>query len=166
MVAEHGDGVGGLGVEGGRGGVEAAEDELGVGDGALRGGVGGDGTDFGEGLFADELDGADAGERGDGAAGNDEEAGGEGGDGDEAEVGGAGEEGSGAGGGEGVVDVVTLGEGGGEGRVEEIPHERGGVEEVDGCDAERHVFSIGNRGEGIRDECRGRDCWRSGGFHA
>ena len=75
-------------------------------------------------------------ERGDGAAGDDGEVGGEGGDGDEAEIGAAGEEFFGAQGGLGVVEVVALGECGGEGWVFEVPHERSGVEEVDGGDAD------------------------------
>ena len=84
------------------------------------------------GVLDDELDGADFVEGGYGAAGDDGEVGGEGGDGDEAEVGAAGEEFVGAERGLGVVEGVALGECGGEGRVLEVPHERRGVEEVDG----------------------------------
>jgi len=84
----------------------------------------------------DELDGADLVERCDGAAGDDGEIGCEGGDGDEAEIGSGGEELVGAEGRLGVVEGVALGESGGEGRVLEVPHERSGVEEVDGGDAE------------------------------
>ena len=83
-------------------------------------------------MFDDELDGADFVERGDGAAGDDGEVRGEGGDGDEAEVGAGGEEFGGAEGGLGVVEGVALGEFCGEGRVLEVPHERRGVEEVNG----------------------------------
>ena len=88
------------------------------------------------GLFDDELDGADAVERGDGAAGDNGEIGRERGDGDEAEVGAAGEELVGAERGLGVVKAVALGEFCGERRVLEVPHERGGVEKVDGGDAD------------------------------
>ena len=84
----------------------------------------------------DELDGTDVVERGDGAAGDDGERGGEGGDGNEAEVGAAFVQFDGALRGVGVVELIALGEGGISGRVFEVPHERGGVEEVDGCDAE------------------------------
>ena len=88
-------------------------------------------------LLHDELDGADAVERGDGAAGDDGERGREGGDGDEAEVGAAFVEFDGALRGLGVVELIALGEGGVRGWVFEVPHERGGVEEVDGGDTER-----------------------------
>src|SRR5436309_1696324 len=57
---------------------------------------------------------------------------GEGGDGDETEVGAAAEELVGTARRQGVVELVALGEGVGEGRVLEVPHEGGGVEEVDG----------------------------------
>ena len=50
------------------------------------------------------------------------------------------------------MDVVTPGEGGGEGWVEEIPHKRGGVEEVDGCDTERHSFQYRDQGQDMRDQ--------------
>ena len=86
--------------------------------------------------FDDELDGADAVERGDGAAGDDGEFGRKRGDGDEAEVGAAGEQLVGAERGCGGVEFVALGERGGAGRVVEVPHERRGVKEADGGDAE------------------------------
>ena len=86
--------------------------------------------------FDDELDGADAIERCDGAAGDDGERGRKGRDGDEAEVGAAGEEFVGAQRGLGVMDGVTLGERGVARRVFEVPHERCGIEEVDGGDAD------------------------------
>ena len=124
-LMKHGDGIGGRGEEGGIGGEEAAEEELGVGEGAARGGVGGDGGRWCGGWSRvcgdrapacyDELDGADAVERGDGAAGDDGEIGRERGDGDEAEVGAAVEELVGAEGGGGGVELVALGEGGGGG---------------------------------------------------
>jgi len=82
-VGEHGDGVGGRGEECRVGGEEFAEEDLRVGEGAARGGIGGDGADAGEELigifgcvrvlFDDELDGADVVEGGDGAAGDDGE---------------------------------------------------------------------------------------------
>ena len=86
--------------------------------------------------FNDELDGADAIEGCDGAAGDDGELGGERGDGDEAEVSAAVEEFISAEGGGGGVEFVAPGERGGAGRVVEVPHERRGVEEANGGDAE------------------------------
>lgn len=141
VSAQHGDGVGGLLDEGGSRADELAEEDLGVGEGAAGGGVGGDGADGFEGVAGaeDELDGADVVERGDGAAGDDGELGCEGGDGDEAEVGAAAEDLGGALRGPGVVEVVAGGEVGGVGSVIEVPHERRGVEEVDGGDAEGGV---------------------------
>ena len=137
-VAEHLDGVGGGWEEGGVVGVELAEEDLKIGNGAAGGGIGRDGANGGKGVgvFDEEEDGADVVERGDGAAGDDGERGGEGGDGNEAEVGVTGEELVGAEGGCGVVDGVAGGEDRGDGRVLEVPHERGGVEEADGGDAE------------------------------
>jgi len=137
-LAEHRHGVGGVREEDRVVGVELAEEDLQVGDGAAGGGVRCDGADGreGVGVFDEEEDGADVIEGGDGAARDDGEIGGEGGDGNEAEVGDAGEELVGAEGGLGVVDGVAGGEGGGKGWVLEVPHERGGVEEVDGGDAE------------------------------
>ena len=118
------------------------EQELGVGDGGARGGVCGDGADLIEWLLRDELDGADVAERGDGAAGDDEEIRGEGGDGDEAEVGLVGEEFAGALGGLGEVELVAFGEMGGVRGVVEVPHERGGIEEVDCGYAKRHLLLV------------------------
>ncbi len=137
-VLKHGDGVGWAGKKGGRVTYELAEEDLGVGDGGAGGGVGGDGAEVFEGVWVldEEEDGADVVEGGDGAAGDDGEVWGEGGDGDEAEVGFSGEEMLGAEGGLGVVKGVAGGEFGGQGWVLEVPHERGGVEEVDGGDAE------------------------------
>ncbi len=138
VIAEHGDGIGGRGDEGGVGVEEFAKEDAGVSEGAAGGGVGGDGADGGEGAFCfdDELDGADFVEGGDGAAGDDGEVGGEGCDGDKAEVGATAEELFSAEGRQGVVKVVALGECGGEGRVIEVPHEGCGVEEVDGSYAD------------------------------
>jgi len=143
-LGEHGDGIGGGRLEVRRGAEEVAEEHLCVGDRAARGGVGGDGADVFEAQrsFDDELDGADLAQGRDGAAGDDAQLGGEGGDGDEAEVGTAGEELGGALRGRGEVEAVALGQLGVEGRVVEVPHERGGVEEVDGGYAERHRFSL------------------------
>ncbi len=61
---EHRDGVGWGREEGGMGVEEFAEEDLGVGEGAAGGGVGGDGFYCAEGvgLFDDELDGADVAE--------------------------------------------------------------------------------------------------------
>ena len=39
-----------------------------------------------------------------------------------------------------AIDGIALGEFGIEGRVLEVPHERGGVEEVDGCDPDTIVL--------------------------
>ena len=88
-VLEHGDGVCGLWEEYRIVGVEAAEEDVGVGDRGSGGSVGGDGAQGfeGKGLLDEEEDGVDMVERGDGAAGDDGERGGEGGDGNEAEVG-------------------------------------------------------------------------------
>ena len=83
-MGEHGDGIGWRGEEFGVGADEFAEEDLRVGERTAGGGVGGDGADCGEGLvdglrrglvleLDDELDGADAVERGDGAAGDDGE---------------------------------------------------------------------------------------------
>ena len=88
------------------------------------------------GFFNDELDGADAVERGDGAVGDDGEVGSEGGNRDEAEVGAVGEEFIGTSRWKRVVEAVVLGEGGGQGRVLEVPHEGRRVKEVDRCDSE------------------------------
>ena len=49
-VLEHGDGVGWVLEEGGLGAEEFAEEDLGVGEGAAGGGVGGYGADCGEGV--------------------------------------------------------------------------------------------------------------------
>ena len=84
----------------------------------------------------DELDRADAVERGDGAAGDDGEFWRERGDGDQAEIGTTGEKLVGAERRGGGVDLVALGECGGARRVVEVPHERRRVEEADGSDAE------------------------------
>ena len=81
------------------------------------------------------MDGADLVERGDGASGDDSERRRESGDGDEAEVGAAFEEFGGALCGLRVVQVVALGECDVVRRVFEVPHERRGIEEVDGGDA-------------------------------
>ena len=151
---EHGDGVGGCGKKLGVGADESAEEDLRVGERTAGCGVGGDGADVRRGFgrrepprlhwpqrcrvasLNDELDGADVVERCDGAAGDDGELGCERGDGDEAEVGAVAEQIVGALRGLGVVDLVALGELGVVGRVLEVPHERRGVEEVDGGDAE------------------------------
>ena len=135
---EHGDRIGGVGQEVGAVHGELAKEKLRIGDRTAGGGVDGDGAEGleGEWLLDEEDDGADVVERGDGAAGDDGERRGEGGDGDEAEVGLTGEELLSAKRWLGVVDGVTGGEVGVVRRVFEVPHERGGVEEVDGGDAE------------------------------
>jgi len=113
-----------------------------VGERTAGCGVGGDSADLCEGvasavfLFDDELNGADAVERCDGAAGDDGERGRERGDGDEAEVGAACEEIVGAERGLSVVDVVARGERGVARRMLEVPHKGRGIEEVDSGDAE------------------------------
>lgn len=84
----------------------------------------------------DELDRADAVERGDGAAGDDGEFWRERGDWDQAEVGAAGEQLVSAERGCGGVDLVALDERGGVRWVVEIPHERRGIEKANGGDAE------------------------------
>ena len=134
-VPEHGDGIGGRGDEAGLGVEEVAEEDLGVGARAAGGVVGGYSSDGFESvwMFDDELNGAHAIERSDGAAGDDGELGGERGDGDEAEVGATGEELVGAERGERVVELVVFGEGGGQRRMLEVPHEGSRVEEADGC---------------------------------
>jgi hypothetical protein len=142
VLLQHGDGIGRRRFEAGVGVEEVAEEEFGVGDGAPGGGVGGDGADVFEVAPGDELDGADAVERGDGAPGHDTQGWGERGDGDEAEVGGAGEKLACASRGLREVDVVAEGEGRAEGRVVEVPHEGRGIEEVDGSYAERHKNSV------------------------
>ena len=137
-MLEHGDGVGGVLQEGGIGADEFAEEDFGVGEGTAGGGVGGDGLDGVQCMrrFENELDGADVVERGDGAAGHDSEGRREGSDGNEAEIGAAAEEIFGALRGLGVVKDVALGKPGVAGRVLEVPHERGGIEELDGGDAD------------------------------
>ena len=75
-------------------------------------------------------------ERGDGAARDDSELGRERGYRDEAEIGASGEQVICAARRKSVVDVVSLGECGVAWRVFEVPHERCGIEEVDGGDAE------------------------------
>lgn len=150
---EHGEWVGVVLGEGGVGIVEALEEETGVGGGAARGGVGGDGLDVPEGfgggkvagIFDEQEDAADLVEGGDGAAGNDGELGCELGDGDEAEVGGAGVQLAGAVGGRGVVDVVVRAELG-RGSVLEAVEERRGVQEGDGGDSEGHGLIVAARG--------------------
>lgn len=96
---EHGDGVGVARDEGGLDEEELAEENIGVGERAARGFVGGDGADGlerdgGIGCVAanDELDGAHVIERGDGAVWDDGKIGRERCDGDKAEVGAGGEE--------------------------------------------------------------------------
>ena len=133
-LLEHGDGVRGILDEGGVCAEKLAEEDLGICEGAARGGVGCDGANVfeGVGLFDDELDGADAVERGDGAAGDDREIGCKRSDRDEAQVGAAAEKLVGAEGGFGVMKAVVLGEICREGRMLEVPHERGWIEKVDG----------------------------------
>ena len=75
-------------------------------------------------------------ERGNGAAGDDGEVGRQRGDGDEAKVGAVGEQVFRTERRKRVVEMVALGEFGILRRVFEVPHERRGVEEVDGGDAE------------------------------
>lgn len=162
---EHGDGVG-RGLDEFRswlrsGVKEFAEEELRVDERTARGGVGGDGADGAEGgvderevgvcatprlrietcgtqiiHLHDELDGADAVERGDGAARHNGEFWRERGDWDQAEVGTPGEKLVSAECRRGRVDLVALDEGRSARRVVEVPHERRRIEETDGGDAE------------------------------
>jgi hypothetical protein len=140
-LLQHGDGVGLRGQEGWVSVEEFAEEDLGVGEGAAGGGVGGDDADCAEGVgeFNDELDGTDLVEGGDGATWDDGERGREGSDGDEAEIGAGGEKLVGAERGLGVVEAIAFGECGGEGWVLEVPHEGSRIEEVDGGDAEHSM---------------------------
>jgi hypothetical protein len=137
-LLQHGDGVGRGWQERGMSVEKFAEENFGIGERAARGGVGGDGFYCGERVrgFDDELDGADFIERRYGAAGDDGEIRGERGDGNEAEIGASAEEFVGTERGLRVVEGVAFGESGGEWRVLEVPHERSGVEEVNGCDTE------------------------------
>ena len=89
----------------------------------------------GVGLLDDELNGADAVARSDGAAGDDGEVGSKGGDGDQAKVGAVGQEFIGAERRLGGVEGIALCQRCGKRRVLEVPHERRGVEEVDGGNA-------------------------------
>ena len=143
---EHGDGVGALLGEGGARVVEVLEEDVRVGGGAARGGVGGDGGDvresFGDGeirgIFDEEKNAADLAERGDGAAGDDGELGRELGDGDEAEVGGAGVELARAVRGRGVVELVARAQSGGGGFVLEVEEEGAGFRKEMAADAKGH----------------------------
>lgn len=132
-LLEHADGIGGVLDKGGVDAEKLAEQDFGVSKGTARSGVGGDGANRFEAMacFDDQLDGADAVERGDGAARNDSEIGGKGGDGDEAEVCTSGQQFIGAEGGFGVVETISLGKFRREWRVLEVPHERCGIEKVD-----------------------------------
>ncbi len=131
-------------LERGRYSEEMPEEDLGVGDGAARRGVRGDALDGSkrERLLDDELDGADAGERCDGAAGHDAELRGERGDGDEAEVGTAREQRARALRGLGELDLVASAQLRLQRIVTEVPHERSGVEEVDSSDAKSYRTSL------------------------
>ena len=132
--------IGGVVEEGGLDLPEAREEDAGVGGRGARGGIESDATDAIEsvGMAHDEEDGADAVARGDGAAGDDGKRGREGecGDGNESNVGNARGEFGGAFGGGVEGEAVTLGEAGAVRFVVEGPHERGGIEEADGGDAE------------------------------
>ena len=144
-LREHGDGVGGYGEELWSGAEEVLEENLGVGDGRSGGRIGRNGSDGFEGVTGPEEkeDGADTIKRSDRAAGDDGEVRGEGGDRDQAESGTAGKELQGTLGRCGVVERVAGGEFCGEGWVFKIPHERGGVEEVDGGDGQGwHVIDL------------------------
>ena len=133
-LLEHGDGIGRALNEGGMGAEEFAEEDFGVGERTARSSVRGDGANGFKsiGFFNDELDGADTVERSNSAAGDDGEVGGERSDGNEAEVGATAEEFVGAEGGFGVMEDVALSEFRRERWVLEVPHERRGVEKVDG----------------------------------
>jgi hypothetical protein len=74
-LVQHGNGIGWCWKEGGVGIEEFAEEDLGVGERAAGGGVGGDGFYCAEdmGFLNDELDGADFVQGRDGAAGDDGE---------------------------------------------------------------------------------------------
>ena len=110
-LVQHGDGIGWRGNEGGAGIEEFAEEDLGVGERAAGGSVGGDGFYCAEGMgfLNDELDGADFVQGGDRTAGDDGEVRRERGDGDQAEVGAGAEELVGAERWLSVVEGVALG---------------------------------------------------------
>ena len=136
-LLQHRDGIGWTGNKRGTCANKLAEEDLSVGEGAAGGGVGGDRFYSAESVwgFDDELDGANFVQRSDRAAGDDREIGRERGNGDEAEVCASGEKLVGAERGLGVVEGVASGESGGQRWVLEVPHERSGIEEVDGGDA-------------------------------
>lgn len=136
-LLEHGDGIGGMSDEAGVSAEGLAEEDLNVSPGATGGVVGGYGPNGLKcvRLADDQLNGTDAIERGDGAAGYDGELGSEGGDGDQAEVGSPGEQLVGAEGWQGVVELIPFGEFRGEWRVLQVPHQRSRIEKADGGDA-------------------------------
>jgi len=136
-LPEHGDWIGGVLDKLRLRAEEFAKENLGVREGTARGRVGSYRSDCFESMacFDDELNRADAVERGDGATGDDGEIGRERSDGDKAEVRATGEEFVGAERRFGVVKGIAFGEFGRERRVLEVPHERGGIEEADGGDA-------------------------------
>ena len=140
---EHGIEVGTVRLEGGSGFPEAMKEDAGVGGGGSGRGVESDAADgLHVAVFADdEEDGTDALARGDGAAGDDKHAGlrGVGGDGHEADVGFSGGELGGADGRGGPGELVAVGEFLLRGWMFEVPHERGGIEEGDGGNAELHA---------------------------
>jgi hypothetical protein len=98
VLTQHGDCVGGSGLEGWRSAEEVAQQDFCVGNGAARCGIGGHGLKPAkrERLFDDQLDRSHLVERSDGAAGDDQQLGRQGGDGDQTEVGFAGEQLAGA----------------------------------------------------------------------
>lgn len=139
---EHGIEIGGVRFEGRVGFPEVVKKNARVCGGGTRGGVEGDAANVAQVaiLAGDEEDGADVIAGCDGASGDDEQAGlrGVGGDGDETDVGLAGGEFGGADGGCGPGDLVACSEFLLCWWVLEVPHERGGVEEGDGSNAELH----------------------------
>jgi len=132
-------------VDEGDGGVApVVKEDARVGQGGAAGSVGGDGAERRErlGFAVDQEQGADALFGSDGASGKDAQRRvcGQRGDGDQADVGLAGSQAVGALGGQHAVDTVAAGELGLKRRVLEIPHQRRGIEEVDGGDAQARLW--------------------------
>jgi hypothetical protein len=133
--------------------VEVLEEDAGVGGGAARGGVGGDGADLLEcvfcgeasGIFYEQKDAADLVQGGNGAPGHDGEVWRQGGDGDKAEVGGAGVELGGAGRGQRVVDVVPFAQSESGRLMLEVVEQGSGVQKRDGRDAQGHSLIVAVR---------------------
>lgn len=139
-VLQHGFEVGSVFHEGGLDLPEAREEDARVGGRSAGRTVQSDATDAVNaiGMADDEDDGAHAILRGDGAAGNHAEQGcqGEGGDGDEADVGGSGSQFRGAFRGSIGGELVALAEARAVRLMLEAPHQGGGIEKVNGRNAE------------------------------